>query len=56
MTSLLRVAAVIVGFALAMVGLAMTATIVMWPLGVLFGLGGVALTLTGIFIPNPRTQ
>jgi hypothetical protein len=44
-----RVTAVIIGFVLMVVGLAMTVTIVMLPAGVVVGLLGVGLFLTGLF-------
>ena len=50
--SLPRLALVIIGFVLMVVGLAMTASIVMLPAGVVLGLLGVATFLTGIFAPN----
>jgi len=39
-----------------MVGLAMTVTIVMLPLGVTIGLAGVAILLCGIFAPPMSTD
>jgi hypothetical protein len=44
-----RVTAVIIGFVLMVVGLAMTVTIVMLPAGVVVGLLGVGLFLAGLF-------
>jgi hypothetical protein len=46
-----RFAALIVGFILTMVGLGMTASIVMLPVGVILGLLGVAIFLVGLFPP-----
>jgi hypothetical protein len=40
-----------IGFAIAMVGLAMCVTIVMLPLGVALGLMGIAVLLCGCFAP-----
>jgi len=48
-----RAATVVIGFAMAIVGLGMTATIVLLPLGVVIGLLGVAVFLAGIFAPDP---
>jgi hypothetical protein len=42
----------VIGFAMAIVGLGMTATIVLLPLGVVTGLLGVAVFLGGIFAPD----
>jgi hypothetical protein len=50
--SLPRLALVIVGFVLMVVGVAMTATIVMLPAGMVLGLLGVATFLAGIFAPD----
>lgn len=44
-----RVTAVIIGFVLMVVGVAMTVTIVMLPMGVVVGLLGVGLFLAGLF-------
>lgn len=46
-----RMAALIAGSILMVLGLAMTATIVMLPVGVVLGLLGVALFLGGLFAP-----
>ena len=46
-----RMAALIAGAILMVLGLAMTATIVMLPLGVVLGLLGVAVFLGGLFAP-----
>jgi hypothetical protein len=47
-----RLATIIVGFVMTMVGLAMTATIVMLPLGVAIGLLGTGILLCGMFAPT----
>ena len=47
-----RTVAVIIGFIMIAVGLGMTATIVMLPAGVVIGLLGVAVFVSGIFAPN----
>ena len=44
-----RVTAVIIGFVLMVVGLAMTVSIVMLPVGVVVGLLGVGLFVAGLF-------
>ena len=44
-----RVAAVIIGFIMMIVGLAMTVSIVMLPVGVVVGMLGVGLFLAGLF-------
>ena len=44
-----RVAAVIIGFVMMVVGLAMTVSIVMLPVGVVVGLLGLGLFLAGLF-------
>ena len=46
-----RMAALIAGSILIVLGLAMTATIVMLPMGVVLGLLGVAILLGGLFAP-----
>jgi hypothetical protein len=46
-----RVAALIAGSILTVLGLAMTATIVMLPVGIVFGVLGVAIFLGGLFAP-----
>jgi len=46
-----RGATLVVGFAMTMIGLAMTATIVMLPLGVVIGLLGIAVCLCAFFAP-----
>ena len=51
-----RLAAVIIGFIMMVVGLAMTATIVMLPVGVVLGLLGVVILVGGIFAPERRTE
>jgi hypothetical protein len=50
-----RFAAMVVGFILMVVGLAMTATIVMLPAGIVLGLLGVAIFVGGWFAPDVRT-
>jgi len=44
-----RVTAVIIGFVMMVVGLAMTVSIVMLPVGVVVGLLGVGLVVAGLF-------
>jgi hypothetical protein len=51
-----RVAAVIVGFIMMAVGLAMTATIVMLPVGIVVGLIGVLVFVGGFYAPDQRTE
>ena len=51
-----RMATVLLGIFMTMVGLAMTATIVMLPVGVTIGLAGVAMCLCGIFAPRTSTD
>ena len=46
-----HLATVSIGVVLTVVGLAMTATIVMLPLGVAIGLLGIGLLLSGVFAP-----
>ena len=46
-----RILTVFVGFVIAMIGLAMCVTIVMFPLGVTLGLIGIAVLLCGVFAP-----
>lgn len=50
-----RILTAIIGFAIAMVGLAMCVTIVMFPLGVALGLIGIAVLLCGFFAPPMST-
>jgi hypothetical protein len=50
--SLTRLALVVIGFVLMVIGLGMTVTVVMLPAGVVLGLLGVATFLTGIFAPD----
>ena len=50
-----RLAAVIIGSILMVVGLAMMATIVMLPVGMVLGLLGVMMVVFGLFIPDART-
>ena len=47
-----RLATMVVGFVMSVVGLAMTATIVMLPFGLLIGLLGVTVFLCGVFAPT----
>jgi len=47
-----RFTAAIIGFAMMMVGLGMTATIVLLPAGVVIGLLGVAVFVGGLFRPR----
>lgn len=47
-----RTTTIVIGFAMTIVGLGMTATIVMLPLGVVTGLLGVAVFLGGMFAPD----
>jgi len=50
-----RLATLIIGFIMMVVGLAMTATIVMLPVGVVLGLLGVAFVAAGMFAaPQPE--
>ena len=51
-----RLAAVSIGWVLMAVGLGMTVTIVMLPVGVVLGLLGVAIFVGGIFRPDDRTD
>ena len=47
-----RTTTIIIGFAMTIVGLGMTTTIVLAPLGIVIGLVGVAAFLAGIFAPD----
>jgi hypothetical protein len=47
-----RLALVIIGFVLMVVGLGMTVSVVLLPVGAVLGLLGVATFLAGIFAPN----
>jgi len=47
-----RIAALITGFIMTFAGLAMTASIVLLPAGVVIGLLGVAFFVAGIFVPD----
>jgi hypothetical protein len=49
-----RGTAVIIGFILTVLGVGMTITIVMLPVGVVLGLLGVAILVAGLFGPNLR--
>jgi len=49
-----RLAAVLVGLVMMVVGLGMTATIVLLPGGVILGLLGVATLIFGLFAPDLR--
>ncbi|HMF96907.1 MAG TPA: hypothetical protein VKE96_21560 [Vicinamibacterales bacterium] len=51
-----RAATTMIGFAMTIVGLGMTATIVLLPLGVVTGLLGVAVFLGGTFAPDTTTD
>jgi hypothetical protein len=51
-----RLTAMIIGCILTVVGLAMTATIVMLPVGIVLGLLGVAIFVGGLFAPDARTD
>jgi len=51
-----RTVALILGFAMSVVGVAMVATIVMLPLGVVIGLLGVAIFVGGVFAPDLRNE
>lgn len=51
-----RTAALIIGFILMVLGLGMTATIVMLPVGVVLGLLGVAIFVGGVFAPNDQPE
>jgi hypothetical protein len=51
-----RLAAVIVGFIMMVLGLAMTAAIVILPAGVVVGLLGVAIFVGGIFARDDRKE
>jgi hypothetical protein len=51
-----RATAVIIGFVMMVVGVAMTATIVMLPVGILTLLLGVALFVVGFFAPDDATE
>ncbi len=47
-----RTTTIVIGFAMTILGLGMTATIVLLPIGVVTGLLGVAVFLAGTFAPN----
>jgi hypothetical protein len=47
-----KLATLIIGFAMTMLGLAMTATIVMLPVGLPIGLLGIGLIVCGLFAPR----
>ena len=49
-----RATTMMIGFAMTIVGLGMTATIVLLPLGIVTGLLGVAVFLGGTFAPDTR--
>jgi hypothetical protein len=51
-----RLAAVIIGFIMMVVGLGMTASIVMLPVGVVLLLLGVLIFVGGIFVPDDRSE
>jgi hypothetical protein len=51
-----RTTTIVIGFAMTIVGLGMTATIVLLPLGVVTGLLGVAVFLGGTFAPDTTTD
>jgi hypothetical protein len=51
-----RLATMVVGFVMSMVGLAMIATIVMLPFGLFIGLLGVAVFLCGVFAPTTASD
>ncbi len=51
-----RLAAIIIGFILIAVGLGMTTTIVMLPIGVPLGLLGVLILVGGIFARDDRSD
>jgi hypothetical protein len=50
-----RIAAVIIGFVMIGLGLGLTATVVMLPVGLILGLLGVAIIVAAIFAPDDRT-
>jgi hypothetical protein len=50
-----RIAAVIIGFVMIGLGLGLTATVVMLPVGLILGLLGVAMIVAAIFAPNDPT-
>jgi len=49
-----RATTMMIGFAMTIVGLGMTGTIVLLPLGIVTGLLGVAVFLGGTFAPDTR--
>jgi hypothetical protein len=51
-----RLAAIVIGFLLMTLGLAMTATIVMLPVGLAVGLLGVVIVVGGFFAPDDRAE
>ena len=51
-----RLATLVVGFVLMIVGLAMAVTIVMLPMGSIVGLLGVAVFVLGVFAPPAWTE
>jgi hypothetical protein len=51
-----RVAALIIGFILMTVGLGMTITVVLLPVGIVSGLLGVAIFVGGLFAPDVREE
>jgi hypothetical protein len=51
-----RMAAIVIGFALAALGLGMMVSIVLLPVGVVFFLGGILIFVGGIFAPDGRTE
>jgi hypothetical protein len=50
-----RITAMIVGFVMTALGLGMTVTIVMLPVGVVLMIGGVLVFVAGLFAPDNRT-
>ena len=51
-----RIPTTVAGFVVAMIGLAMCVTIVMFPLDVTLGLIGIAVVLCGLFAPPMSTD
>jgi hypothetical protein len=51
-----RVATLIVGFVMMVVGLAMAVTLVMLPMGIIVGLIGAGVFVCGVFAPTAWTQ
>jgi len=51
-----RAVALTIGFIMTVLGLAMTATIVLLPMGIVVGLLGVALFVAGLFAPEVRSE